>query len=105
MGRPAGAPNAPRTRAIKTLEERFPEFADGGLLFKLAEQAVLAERALVERAGAEGGEPITVDERQTLQVMYERVTKFVLPQLKAVEMSVDASSGSFTVKIEKPKGG
>lgn len=93
MARPTGSPNAPRARAIKTLEERFPELAEGGLLFKMAEQAVLAEQELNARAAAEGGEPINLMERQTVQGMYEKVTQYVLPRLKAQEVTLGAAGG------------
>ena len=106
MARPTGSPNAPRARAIKTLEERFPELAEGGLLFKMAEQAVLAEQELNDRAAQENGEPINLIERQTVQGMYEKVTKYVLPQLRATEVNLSgADGGAITVRFARSEEG
>lgn len=111
MPRPLGSPNAPRARAIKTLEERFPQLANGGLLYKMAEQAVLAEAMLNDRAnlevpeGEQHPDPVTIPDRNTVQSMYERVTQYVLPRLKSTEMKLGGiDGGTIRVSFERDDG-
>jgi hypothetical protein len=83
---------------LAQLEQMHPGLKDG-LLSRIAEQAEKARADLIARetlkvpAGQQHPNPVTNDERQMVAGMYERLTKFILPQLKATDVSVSAGQG------------
>ena len=110
----AGTPNLPRARALAQLERKFPELKDG-LLSRMAEQAekgraeLEAREAAIAEAKVKGEEPpagvdpVTLADRNLVGSMYERVTKYLLPALKATEVKMGGleEGGAITVKFER----
>lgn len=107
-GRPKGSTNKPRGRMVAELYERYPDL---NLLAEMYEQyqhaaALVEERAKVDRGEAEpDGEhvPVTIGDRNQLQQMAERPLKFLLPQLKAMDVKHEGHAGGpITVVFGKP---
>ena len=88
----------------------FPDFDPVARMIDLAERAYadIEQRTKACQAAEEGktpeGDPtpVTAAELSSVQAMYERPARFLVPQLKATEISVDPQGGSFTVTINKP---
>jgi hypothetical protein len=89
--RSEGQVSAPRLRAIAQLEKRHPELKHG-MLAKLAHQAIEAEKMLHPKS------PIA--DREKVQAMYDRVIKYMLPQLRSVEFKGDESSAPIQITIK-----
>lgn len=109
MGRPKGSVDKPRERYMRKLTGRFPDL---DVLGDMAEQAIACRDDIRKRdewtadpEKADGEfERVTAADRRMCVSMYQDLAKYLMPQLKATELSVDPNAGSFTVKINAPDG-
>ena len=109
-----GSPNKPRERLLRELEKAYPGFNP---LVRIIEQAeAVREEIDLEQARHDACRrdpdvkfedvpppPLKAD-RTALAGMYEKAAKFLVPQLRAVDMSVGGlgSAGPIVVRFEKP---
>ena len=85
-GRPKGTVNKPRERLLRALQEKFGDEFDPVVL--MAEQAL----ALHTDALTSGDR----QDRESAVSALDKVSKYLVPQLKATEVDVSSSDGSMS---------
>jgi len=103
-----GVPNKPRGRWVAEIHERYPEL---NLLEEMISNYQQAKASVEARAKVDAGEaeadgehrPVTEGDYNNLQMMAERPLKFLLPQLKAMDVKHQGNNGGpITVIFGKP---
>lgn len=93
MARTAGSLNKPRERVLRQLEDAYPDFAP---LVKMVEHA--EEAAKLVQANQEA----TAADHAMMVGLYEKVARYLVPQLRAVDLSVGGEGGGpITVTFQR----
>jgi hypothetical protein len=104
-----GIPNAPRQQMLSELRDRYPKL---NLMAEMVDLAMMAKKDVEKRQEwmedpkkADGPfEPVTNAELSTVQQMFERPAKYLLPQLKAIDMSVGGLEGAGPITVSFARG-
>ncbi len=94
MARTTGSPNKNKTRLLKALQKEYGE--DFNPIMKIAKNATMLQAMLDKRLQAEIDDPTAqepvnwFDLVKDVNTEWGRMSKFVTPELKAVEMDIEA---------------